>query len=122
MADSDATRRVELVATATPERLEAGRTGIGLMVGLYVGRSSLLGAATGSERFEVAVAHFVAVVLVSVAGALLLGALWDRARRAAERAAAAEAEPDGNDLVAAPERPLAEGAGDRSDTMMGTAQ
>lgn len=82
MADAGtSTRRVELVATSTPDNIEAGRTGLGLLIGLFVGRSSLMGAATGTERFEVAIAHFVGVVLVAVAGVLLLGVLWDQARR-----------------------------------------
>ena len=77
-------RRVELVGSSTPDNIEAGRTGLGLMIGLYIGRHSLMGAATGSERFEVAVAHFVGVVLVSVAGVLTLGVLYDRAKRTTE--------------------------------------
>lgn len=82
MADqTQGSRRVELVATSSPDATEAWRTGLGLLVGLFVGRSSLVGAATGSERFEVAIAHFVGVVLVSVAGVLLLGVLWDQAQR-----------------------------------------
>lgn len=81
MADAGATRRVELVETSSPEGAEAGRTGLGLVIGLVVGRSSLIGAATGSERFEVAVAHFVGVVLASVAGVLLLGVIYDQATR-----------------------------------------
>lgn len=102
MADREVSRRVELVATATPERIEAGRTGLGLIVGLVVGRSSLVGAATGAERFEMAIAHFVGVVLVSVAGVLLLGALYDGARRSADAAAAAQLssrEDDATDLT-----------------------
>ena len=82
MADPDqGNRRVELVETSTPSGSEAGRTGLGLIIGLVVGRSSLLGAATGSEQFDVAIAHFVGVVLASVAGVLLLGVLYDQARR-----------------------------------------
>lgn len=84
MADpSQSSRRVDLVETATPANSEAGRTGLGLIIGLFVGRSSLIGAANGSEQFEVAIAHFVGVVLVSVAGVLVLGMLYDQAKRSA---------------------------------------
>ncbi len=68
---------MELVAQPGPRGTEAGRTGAGLLVGLVVARGSLIGAAFGTEQFEVAIAHFVFVVLVCVAGALLLGRLFD---------------------------------------------
>lgn len=107
MADAGPnTRRVELVATSTPDTVEAGRTGLGLLIGLFVGRSSLLGAATGSERFEVAIAHFVGVVLVSVAGVLLLGVLWDQARRSIEAEHADEPSPSEGSPIAATELPV----------------
>lgn len=85
---------MELVAESNNSTREAARTGIGLMVGLFLGRNSLIGAATGAEQFEFAVAHFVGLVLVSVAGALLLGAIYDRASRSAARAAAEAAEAE----------------------------
>ncbi len=81
MAEDGSSRRVELVETSDPDGAEAGRTGLGLVVGLVVGRSSLIGAATGTERFEVAIAHFVGVVLASVAGILLLGVIYDQVTR-----------------------------------------
>lgn len=86
-------RRVELIAEPNNSTREAGRTGLGLMIGLFLGRNSLLGAASGAEQFEFAVAHFVGVVLASVAGVLLLGAMYDRTVRSAERSAKATAEP-----------------------------
>ncbi len=79
----EAKHRVELIAQPGPRRTEAGRTGAGLLVGLVVARGSLLGAAFGTEQFEVAIGHFVVVVLVCVAGALLIGRLYDRFIRAA---------------------------------------
>lgn len=107
MADEiQGTRRVELIATSTPATTEAGRTGLGLLIGLFVGRSSLIGAATGSERFEVAVAHFVGVVLVSVAGVLLLGVLWDQARRSARPVEQTEADPSAAPIAGASELPV----------------
>ncbi len=81
MAEGGAARRVELIETSDPDGAEAGRTGLGLVVGLVVGRSSLIGAAMGTERFEVAIAHFVGVVLASVAGVLLVGVIYDQAKR-----------------------------------------
>ena len=105
----ESTRRVELVAASSDSKREAARTGLGLVVGLFLGRNSLLAAATGAEQFEVAVAHFVGLVLVSVAGALLLGTMYDRASRSAERSAAAaakEAEPDADKPNPSPELPI----------------
>jgi len=100
------TRRIELVASSSPDNTEAGRTGLGLMVGLFVGRHSLMGAATGSERFEVAIAHFVGLVLVSVAGALILGVLYDQAKRTAERADQAANESATDVEVDVPDFPM----------------
>lgn len=88
----ESSRRVELVAESSDSSREAGRTGLGLITGLFLGRNSLLGAATGTEQFEFAVAHFVGVVLASVAGVLLLGTIYDRTVRSAERAASEAAE------------------------------
>ncbi len=109
----ESTRRVELVADSSDSTREAARTGFGLMVGLFLGRNSLLAAATGAEQFEVAVAHFVGLVLVSVAGALLLGTMYDRASRSAERSAAeaakkAESDPesDAGNSNPSPELPI----------------
>lgn len=102
-------RRVELVAESSDTTREAARTGLGLFVGLFLGRNSLLAAANGGEQFEVAIAHFVGLVLVSVAGALFLGAMYDRAAHtaeAAERAAAEEAEPVEEDPSPSPELPI----------------
>ena len=108
MADAS-TRRVELVAEASDSKREAARTGAGLMVGLFLGRNSLVNAATGAEQFEFAVAHFVGLVLVSVAGALLLGSIYDRASRSAAKATADAAETAETDAVEAspsPELPI----------------
>jgi len=79
------------------------------MLGLFLGRNSLIAAATGAEQFEFAVAHFVGLVLASVAGALLLGAIYDRASRSAAKAAAdaaATEEPDTPDPSSSPELPI----------------
>jgi hypothetical protein len=103
MADPEqSSRRVELVETSTPSGSEAGRTGLGLIVGLVVGRSSLLGAATGTEQFEVAIAHFVGVVLASVAGVLLLGVLYDQATRSTPDVDDREATPADDDTTSLP--------------------
>ncbi len=99
-------RRVELVQTATPGNSEAGRTGLGLVIGLFVGRSSLIGAATGSEQFEIAIAHFVGVVLASVAGALLLGVLYDKASRSAASVQDEEDSPAADTSPAMSELPI----------------
>lgn len=98
----ESTRRVELVAESTNSTREAARTGLGLIVGLFLGRNSLLGAATGSEQFEFAVAHFVGVVLASVAGALLLGAIYDRSLRNTERKTDEADSPEHNTETPAP--------------------
>lgn len=88
----ESTRRVELIAESDKSGTrEAARTGLGLMVGLFLGRNSLMAAASGSEQFEFAIAHFVGLVLASVAGALILGTLYDRASRSAAKEAEAEA-------------------------------
>jgi hypothetical protein len=103
------TRRVELIAESSDSKREAARTGGGLMVGLFLGRNSLMAAATGAEQFEIAVAHFVGLVLASVAGALLIGAIYDRAIRSAERAAneaAKQAELDAEEPNPSPELPI----------------
>lgn len=103
------TRRVELVAESTNSTREAARTGLGLLIGFFLGRNSLIAAATGSEQFEFAVAHFVGLVLASVAGALLLGAIYDRASRAATQAEAPvdEAESGEPDIpTPSPELPM----------------
>lgn len=105
----ESTRRVELVAEADNSKREAARTGIGLVVGLVLGRGSLMGAATGTEQFEFAIAHFVGLVLASVAGALLLGALYDRNARVAAKAEAAlleAAEAEAEELSPSPELPI----------------
>lgn len=81
----ESNRRIELVAEPTDSTREAARTGAGLILGFVLGRNSLIGAATGSEQFELAIAHFVGVVLASVAGALFVGAMYDRMNRAAAR-------------------------------------
>ncbi len=52
-------------------------TGIGLLGGLYLGRASLVAAATGAERIDAALAHFVFMVLVCVGSLLVLGRLID---------------------------------------------
>ena len=70
---SGAHRRVELVESSDPGRLEARLTGGGLLVGLVLGRSSLQGAASGQERIDLALGHFVLIVLVCVGCALFLG-------------------------------------------------
>ncbi len=93
MAEGGPARRVELVETATPEGAEAGRTGLGLIIGLILGRSSLIGAATGSERFEFAIAHFVGVVLACVGGVLLVGVMYDRATRRTPLEGSTEGDP-----------------------------
>lgn len=111
----ESTRRVELVAESNKSNTrEAACTGIGLMVGLFLGRNSLMAAATGSEQFEFAIAHFVGLVLASVAGSLLLGTLYERASRAAEKAAEAELadeeeiteEIDTEEVPVSPELPI----------------
>lgn len=71
-------RRVELIDASEPGQKESARIGFGLLAGLFLGRSSLMGAATGQQGFEVALAHFVLVVLVCVSGILFLGYLFDR--------------------------------------------
>ena len=76
MPDGD--RRVELVGGRAPPQLEAGRVGLGLLVGLLAGHRSLLGAASGRAAFEPALAYFVVTVLLSVGGALTIGVLYDR--------------------------------------------
>lgn len=105
----ESTRRVELVAESTDSTREAARTGIGLMVGLFLGRNSLIAAATGTEQFEFAIAHFVGLVLVSVGGSLLLGSLYDRAKTTAEKAEADDAEAtelDDTEPSPSPELPI----------------
>ncbi len=59
-------------------------TGIGLLGGLFMGRASLIGAVTGAERIEAALAHFVLVVLVCVGALLALGRLVDHLTERAE--------------------------------------
>lgn len=71
-------RRIELVDQADSGGQEGIRVGIGLLVGLFVGRNSLIAAATGSEQIEFAIGHFVLVVLVCVGGLLFVGNLHDR--------------------------------------------
>jgi len=78
-------RRVELIAVSSPGKNESARVGLGLVVGLVVARKSLLAAGSGQEQFEWAIAHFVGVVLTCVAGALLLGYLYDRSIRQTTR-------------------------------------
>lgn len=90
----ESTRRVELVAESNDSKREAARTGGGLMLGLFLGRNSLMAAASGSEQFEFAIAHFVGLVLASVAGALLLGTVYDRMSREAART---DREPEADD-------------------------
>lgn len=93
-------RRIELVAENDNSKQEALRVGAGLMTGLFLGRNSLLAAANGSEQFEFAIAHFVALVLACVAGSLFIGSIFDRYRKAIEEeeaAAEAEAIEDGHD-------------------------
>lgn len=89
MADGD--RRVELVGGRQPPQLEAGRVGIGLLVGLLAGHRALLGAATGRLAFEAGLGYFVGTVLVSVGGAIAVGVLYDRFT-AKQRAAAHDEE------------------------------
>ena len=102
MAD-DSGRRVELVAGPTASKTETGRVGAGLFVGLIVARNSLIGAATGAEVFESAVAHFVGVVLLCVGCALFIGNVYDRAVRHAARSDAENmASPAVAQLVEAP--------------------
>lgn len=93
MAD-ESSRRVELVAETDNSKREAGRTGLGLLIGFVLGRQSLVGAATGTEQFEFAIAHFVGLVLASVAGVLLIGVLYDRNARIAAKTEAAEQAAD----------------------------
>lgn len=83
------------------------------MVGLFLGRNSLMAAASGAEQFEFAIAHFVGLVLASVGGSLLLGTLYDRASRSAAKAAeqaaqeAAEAnQPVPEEAPVPPELPI----------------
>jgi hypothetical protein len=78
MSDDDqkaeiSTRRVELVESSPASALDNRLLGAGLLLGLFLGRSSLIGAATGRERIEVAFGHFVLVVLVCAAGLVYLG-------------------------------------------------
>ncbi len=115
-------RRLELVAPAGPGRAESARVGAGLLVGLVVGRSSLMGAATGSEQFEVAIGHFVGLVLICVAGALVIGGAYDRARIESSRRlvdSAAAGERPGNEP--APGLPIEAGeAGSGPDPAVGS--
>lgn len=76
MADED--RRVELIRTRDDGQVESARIGAGLLIGLLAGHRSLLGAAAGRIAFEAALGYFVLAVLLSVAGALALGRLYDR--------------------------------------------
>ncbi|MFT7597578.1 MAG: hypothetical protein ACI8TP_000498 [Acidimicrobiales bacterium] len=71
MADQP-TSRVELVAAGSSTRLDGGVLGLALLLGLFLGRNSLLAAATGREQYELAIAHFVIVVLACVVGASVL--------------------------------------------------
>ncbi|MGI9612709.1 MAG: hypothetical protein ACR2QO_07380 [Acidimicrobiales bacterium] len=71
-------RRMELVGGRAPPQLEAGRLGLGLLVGLLAGHRALFGAASGRVAFEPALAYFVVTVLLSVGGALTIGVLYDR--------------------------------------------
>ena len=73
---SASTRRVELVQQSGDDQNEARLTGVGLLSGLFLGRGSLQAAASGSEAFASALAHFVVVVLACVAGALVLGRIY----------------------------------------------
>ena len=79
-------RRIQLVAAPEPSRREALLTGAGLLSGLFLGRASLMGAITGAERIEAALAHFVLVVLVCVGALLALGRLVDHLTERAETA------------------------------------
>lgn len=64
---------------------------LGLLIGLAIGASSLVAAATGTEQFEMAIAHFVGVVLTSVTGFVLLSYVLDRClREVAESETAAD--------------------------------
>lgn len=71
-------RRMELVGGRAPPQLEAGRVGLGLLVGLLAGHRSLFGAASGRVAFEPALAYFVVTVLIAVGGVLTIGVLYDR--------------------------------------------
>lgn len=104
----ESTRRVELVAESNNSKQEAARTGLGLMIGLFLGRNSLIGAATGSEQFEFAIAHFVGVVLAAVAGCLLLGGLYDRSVNDATTADEDEAAETTDDTDGATPVPMSE--------------
>jgi hypothetical protein len=75
---SDGDRRMELIGGRAPPELEAGRLGLGLLVGLFAGRGSLVGAVTGRLAFESGLAYFVVTVLLSVGGVLVVGGLYDR--------------------------------------------
>ncbi|MDH3678842.1 MAG: hypothetical protein OEV40_02710 [Acidimicrobiia bacterium] len=76
MADDD--RRVELIRTRDDGQVEAARVGAGLLIGLLAGHRSLLGAAGGRIAFEAALGYFVLAVLLSVAGTLVVGRMYDR--------------------------------------------
>lgn len=54
------------------------RFGAGLLAGLFLGRGSLIAAATGQEQFELAIGHFVLVVLVCLLGIALIGVAYER--------------------------------------------
>lgn len=104
-------RRIELVAENDNSKQEAFRVGAGLMTGLVLGRNSLFAAASGSEQFEFAIAHFVGLVLACVAGSLFIGALYDRYRKALEEEdAAAEAAAEAEALAEAETGALTTGA------------
>lgn len=76
---------VQLVRAAEPGAQRATRLGIGLLVSLVVGWPALAGALRGGDHFEGSVLRFVVSVAVSVAGVLLLGALYDHFLAAARR-------------------------------------
>lgn len=94
-------RRIQLIAAPEPSRREALLTGIGLLGGLFLGRSSLMAAVTGSERIDAALGHFVLVVLVCVGALLLLGRLVDQMVEGAPAAEGRSMEADTNQAVGA---------------------
>lgn len=54
------------------------RLGAGLLLGLLLGHRSLMAAALGTEQFELAIAHFVLVVLASLVGLVAVASTFER--------------------------------------------
>ena len=62
------------------------RLGAGLLAGLALGHRSLIGAATGSEQFELAIAHFVLDVLACLVGIVTVASTYERLTQATDEA------------------------------------